>query len=80
MIAQGAAGGVRGDERGFADFQRIVKRLVGNVGNIHHDSLAIHFADDFLAVAGKAVVRGLIGGRIGPLIIVKMRERHVANP
>ena len=79
VIAERAAGGVRGDERRFADFERVVERFVGDVRNVDHDSLPVHFADDFFAEIGEAVVRGLVGGGIGPLGVVEVRERHVAD-
>ena len=40
---------------------------------------AIHFADDLLAEIGEAVVRGLVGGRIRPIVVEEMSERHITN-
>ena len=65
--------------RGFADGENIVKSFVGNVGDIDDDAEAIHFADDILAEIGEAVVCGLVGGGIGPIVIFHVREGHVAN-
>ncbi len=79
MIGNGAHRGVRSDERNFADFQRVVKSFVGDVRDVDEDALAIHFADDVFAEVGEAVVRGLVGGRVGPLVIFEMRESHVAH-
>src|SRR6266403_2861303 len=79
VIRNGANGRMRGDERHFADFQRIVKRLVGNVRNVHEHSLPVHFADHFLAEIRQAVMRRLVGRGVRPLVIVEMRERHVAH-
>src|SRR5262249_48281347 len=50
-----------------------------NVGNVHHDSLTIHFADNILAEIGETVVHGLVGGRIRPFIVIEMRQRHVTH-
>ena len=79
MIGNGAHGGVRSDERNFADFERVVKSFVGDVRDVDEDALAIHFADDVFAEVGEAIVRGLVGGGVGPLVIFEMREGHVAN-
>src|SRR6267142_2791868 len=78
VIRNGAHGRMRGDERHVADFERIVKRLVRNVRNVHEHSLPVHFADHFLAEIRQAVMRRLVGGGVRPLIIVEVGERHVA--
>src|SRR5207245_2299603 len=54
-------------------------RFVGDMGDVHEDTLAIHLADDFLAEIGEAVVNGLVGGGIGPLVVIEVRERDVAD-
>ena len=46
---------------------------------IHQDALAIHFADDFFAEIRQAIVRRLVGGGIRPLVVVEMRQGHVAH-
>ena len=79
VVAQRTAGRVRRNERRLADFECIVKCLVADVRDVHQHSLASHFAYDFLAVVRKAIVRGLVGGGIGPLIVVEMGKGHVAD-
>src|SRR6266850_1504393 len=79
VIRNGARGRMGCDERHLADFQRIVKRLVGNVRNVHEHSLAVHFADYFFAEIRQSVMRRLVRGGVRPLVIVEMRERHVAH-
>src|SRR6266436_9461796 len=79
MIRNGANRRVRSNQWHPADFQGVVKSLVGNVGDVHQHALAVHFADHLLAEMGKSVVRRLVGGRVRPLVIVKMRERHIAH-
>ena len=79
MIAEGAAGRVRSNQRSFADFQGVKECFVTDMRNVHHDSLTVHFANDVLAEIGEAVVRGLVGGGVGPLVVVEMREGHVAR-
>src|SRR6267142_1658720 len=49
VVRNGASGRMRRDERHRADFERIVKRLVGNVRNVYEHSLPVHFVDYFLA-------------------------------
>ena len=68
-VAEGAAGGVRGDDGSFADGENIVKRFVGDVGDVDDHAETIHFADDVFAEIGEAVVFGLGGGGIGPFVI-----------
>ena len=72
-------GRVRSDERDFADFQRVVKSFVGDMGDVDKDALAIHFADDVFAEVGEAIVGGLVGGGVGPLVIFEMSEGHVTD-
>ncbi len=79
MIADRAARRMRRNQRRLAHFQRVVKRLVADMRNIHHHSLAVHFANDFLAILGQAIVRRLVGGGVRPFIVVKMRKRHVPH-
>src|SRR5208337_4055951 len=78
-VADGAAGGVRGDDGGFADSDGVVEGFVGDVRDVHEDAEAVHFADYFLAEVGKAVVGGLVGGGVGPLVVVHVGEGHVAD-
>src|SRR5580658_2288172 len=47
--------------------------------NIDHHSLAVHFADDVFAEIGESVVDGFVGGRIRPLVVVKVGKSHVAD-
>src|SRR5882724_4288037 len=79
VIRNGAHGRMRRDERQPADFQRIVKRLVRNVRNVHEHPLPVHFADHFLAEIRQAIMRRLVRRRVCPLVIVEMRQRHVAH-
>ena len=79
MIAQSAARGVGSNERSLADFEGVVEGFVGNVRNVHHNALAVHFADDSLAKIGEPVVRRLVGGGIRPLVVVEVGEGHVAH-
>ena len=67
------------DQRSFADCQSAVKRFVADVGNINHDTETIHFQNHLFAKLGKPVVHGFIGGRIGPLDIATVRQRHVTH-
>src|SRR6266702_1998395 len=78
-ITNRAAGGVRSDQRGFARFERVVKGLVADVGDVHYHAEAVHFADDLLAEIGETVVYGLVCRRVGPFVIAAVRERHVAD-
>src|SRR5260221_10678731 len=68
--AEGAAGGVGGEDGGFASFEGVVEGFVGDVGDVDDDAEAIHFADYVFAEIGEAVVGGLVGGGVGPLVVV----------
>ena len=59
--------------------QHIVESLIRDVRDVHHHPQAIHFAHDLLAEIAEPVMRGLIGGRIGPIGIDHVRERHIAH-
>src|ERR1700682_143029 len=78
-VTNGAAGGVRSNGRGFARLQNIVKCFVADVGNVHHDTKAVHFANHVFAEIGKAIVDSFVRGRISPFVIPAMGERHVAD-
>ena len=78
-IANGAAGRVRGKERSFAGFQSVVKCFIAHVGDVHHNSEAVHFADHVLAEIREAIVHGLVRGRIRPFVIAAVGKRHVPD-
>ena len=78
-VAQRAAGGVRSDHRSTGDGQRVIKSLVGHVGDIHHHAQAVHFANHVFAEGCQPIVRRLIGGRVGPLVVYAMGQGHVAH-
>jgi hypothetical protein len=66
-----------GSNDGFcADRQNVIKRFVGDVGDIHDHTDAIHFADYFLAEVSQAIVRRFASGGIRPIVAAKMRKRH----
>ena len=73
-IAQSTSGGMGRNHRSTTDDQRAVKRLVGNVRDIHHHAQAIHLVNDILAEITEAVF-GVgngrivdIAGRVGPAV------------
>src|SRR5205823_9109650 len=78
-VTKGAAGGMRSNHGGFADFERIVESLVADVGNVHNDAEAVHFAHDVFAKIREAVVNALVGGGIRPLVVAAVRQGHVAH-
>src|SRR5712664_2102403 len=76
--AKGAAGGVGGKDGGFAGGDGVGEGFVGDVGDVDEDAEAVHFADYVFAEVGEAVVGGLVGGGVGPLVVVHVGESHVA--
>ena len=78
-LCDGAARGMRRDDRRRRDLERVVERLVGDVRDVHHHAKAVHLADDVLAERREAVVRRLVGRRIGPVVVLEMRQRHIAD-
>ncbi len=47
--------------------------------DVDHHTEPVHFADDVLAKRGQAVVRRLVGRGIGPVVVLEVRQRHIAN-
>src|ERR1700682_5121108 len=70
---------MRGDDGLSGDGEHIEKGFVGDVRDVHHHSNSVHLAIHFFAEFGEAVVGGLIGGRIGPVVVAEVGERHGAN-
>ena len=70
---------MRGNQGGLADREGVVEGFVGNVRDIDHHSLPVHLANNFFAIVGETVVSGLVGGGIGPFVVVEVGEGHVAN-
>ena len=79
MVRDRAARGVRRDHRRLRDRQHVVERLVGDVRDVHHHPQRVQLADDVLAERREAVVRRLVGGRVGPVVVLEMRQRQVAD-
>jgi len=77
--AESAARGVGGEDGGGGSGENVVEGFVGNVGDVHDDAETVHFADDILAEGGEAVVFGLGGGGIGPLVVLHVGEGHVTD-
>src|SRR5581483_9234169 len=73
------AGGVRGNQRGAAHGKRIVKSLVGNMRDVDQHPNPIHLAHNVFAVICQTVVDRLVGGGIRPLVVIEVRESHVAD-
>ena len=71
-----AAGGMGSDHRFRAHRDGVIERLVGNMRNIDNHADGIHFANYLLAEIGEAIVHRRAGGRVGPVVIAKVRERH----
>ena len=67
-----------------ADGYCVVKRFIGDVGDVHHHAQAVHFQDHLLAEIGQAIVMfdfgvGDIAGGIRPFVSVGPSECHVAH-
>jgi hypothetical protein len=78
-FSEGACRRVGSDDGSFGAGKDVVEGLVGDVRDVHHDAESIHFEDDLLAEIGETVVRGYVGGRVGPLGIFHVGEGHVAD-
>src|SRR5690606_22554037 len=71
---------MRGDDRSLRNSYDIIKRAVGYMRNIHHDSDPVHFAYHLLAKGAEAIPGG--GGivrRIAYLVVLAMREGDVSD-
>ncbi len=71
---------MRGNHRLGRYRQRVVERLVGNVGNIDDHAEPVHLPHHFLAKLGQAIVARFVGGRVRPIVVAEMDQRHGANP
>src|SRR5260221_364758 len=54
-----------GNHRSLTDLKNIIKRLVGDVRDIHHHAQMVHSFHYLLAEGTQAVVTRLVGGRVG---------------
>ena len=59
--------------------ERVVERLVGDVRDVDHHAEPVQLADDVLAERRQAVVRRLVGRRVGPVVVLEVRQRQVAD-
>ena len=66
-------------DRRLGDRQHVAERLVGDVRDVDHHAEPVQLADDVLAERRQAVVRRLVGGRVGPVVVLEMRQRQVAD-
>ena len=78
-VANRATRRVRSDQRCFAGFQRVIKRLIRNVRNVHHHAQPIHLAHHVLAELREPVVHCFVRGRIRPFVIAAVRQSHVTH-
>ena len=58
---------------------RVPEGLVGHVGDIHHHAQAVHLANHVPPKQAQAVVAHRIGGGVGPVVRVEVRQRDVAH-
>ncbi len=79
VVGDRAARRVRGDHRRFGQRHHVVESFVGDVRDVDHHPETVHLADDVLAERGQAVVRRLVGRRVGPVVVAEVRQRHVAH-
>ena len=70
---------MRRDHRRAAHGDCVIERLVGDVRDVDHDAQPVQLADDVLPEGRQAVVRRLVGRRIGPVVVLEMRERQIAH-
>ena len=47
--------------------------------DVDHHAEAVHLAHHLLAELGEAVVLGLVGGGVRPVVVAEMGQRHGAN-
>ncbi len=60
-VADGAARGMRGNQRSLAHLQRVVKRFVADVRNVHHHAEPVHLANHVFPEIRQAVVHRRVG-------------------
>ena len=78
-VAERAGGRVGEDHRRLAHLDRLSHRVVGDVAEVDQHAGAVQLADDLLAERREAAVRMLAGGRVRPVRVVVVGERHVAG-
>ena len=59
--------------------QRVVERLVGDVGNVHHHAQTVHPFHHCAPEIRQAVPLRLVTRRVRPLGVLGVRQRHVAD-
>ena len=70
---------MRGNHRLGCYRQRVVERLVGNVGNIDDHAEPVHLPDHFAAKSVRPLCTGLSVQESAQLLFRKCDERHRAN-
>ena len=70
---------VREDHRRFADLKRVAHRLGRNVAEVDEHAEPVHLVNDRPAEGVDPVPLGVVGRAVGELVVLEMRERHVAR-
>ena len=78
-VAERASGRVGEDHRRLAHLDRLSHRVVGDMAEVDQHAGAVQLADDLLAERRESAVRMLARGRVRPVRVVVVGERHVAG-
>ena len=77
MVAEGATRAVAADDGRLADVEGIVERLVAGMAEVHHQSEAVHLADDLLAEAADAIVGVTAPAGVAQVVVAIMAQRDI---
>jgi hypothetical protein len=68
------------DYRRSGNVQRIVHARRADVAEIDQHAQPLHFAHHAGTECSQPVVRGIVGGAVGPGSVPEVGQRHVARP
>ena len=60
-------------------FERVAHRVVADVAEVDEHAEPVHLAHDGAAEGGEAVIFGIVGGAVGPVVVLEVGQRHVAR-
>ena len=79
VIGQGARARVREDDRRLRDVEHLAHHVRRDVRDVDQHAEPVHLAHHLAPERRQPAVRRGVGRRIGPVVVLAMRERHVAD-
>ena len=67
------------DHRRAAGLERVAHGVVADVAQVDEHAEAVHLVDDGAAEIGEAVIFRIVGGAVGPFVVLEVGEGHVAR-